>query len=121
MDKKKYRPISVLHKSVKGIWKSNGIPINNIFNDRFSPHLSGYIKHVKKSRTITADMYYWFVDTCKAALDKKQVYGAVLIDLSKAFDCLPYRLTVSKLYAYYGVNGKACMLITSYLLTENGK
>ncbi len=54
-----------------------------------------------------------FVDTCKVALDKDQDYGAVLTDLSKAFDCLPYRLTVSKLHAY-GVDDKACMLIASY-------
>ncbi len=59
------------------------------------------------------DVLLKFVDTWKVALDKDQIYGAVLADLSKAFDCLPYRLTVSKLHAY-GVDDKACMVIASY-------
>ncbi len=35
------------------------------------------------------DVLLKFVDTCNVALDKDQDYGAVLTDLSKAFDCLP--------------------------------
>ncbi len=31
-----------------------------------------------------------FVEDCKAALDDKMVDGAILTDLSIAFDCLPY-------------------------------
>ncbi len=31
-----------------------------------------------------------FVENCKAALDDKMVYGAILTDFSKAFDNLPY-------------------------------
>ena len=41
------------------------------------------------------------------------MYGAVLTDLSKAFDCLPYQLVINKLYAY-GFKHDACMLIASY-------
>ena len=36
------------------------------------------------------------------------------MDLSKAFDCLPHRLLLCKLY-HYGVSKSACQLIMSYL------
>jgi ribonuclease P/MRP protein subunit RPP40 len=41
-------------------------------------------------------------------------YGAILMDLSKAFDCLPHRLLISKLHAY-NVSNSACQLIAYYL------
>ena len=38
----------------------------------------------------------------------------LLIDLSKAFDCLPYSLTVAKLRAY-GLSFEATTLLADYL------
>ena len=40
--------------------------------------------------------------------------GLLLLDLSKAFDCLPHRLPLCKLRAY-GVSRDACSLLHSYL------
>ena len=40
--------------------------------------------------------------------------GAVLMDLSKAFDCLPHDLLVAKLEAY-GVSQGSCKLLKSFL------
>ena len=40
--------------------------------------------------------------------------GAVLFDLSKAFDCLPHNLLICKLKAY-GFSINACKLMASYL------
>ncbi len=53
------------------------------------------------------------VENCKQALDSNMVYGIVLTDLSKAFDCLPPRLVVAKLQAY-GLSHAACALIANY-------
>ncbi len=41
------------------------------------------------------------------------VYGIVVTDLSKAFDCLSPRLVVAKMQAY-GLSDTACALVASY-------
>ena len=48
------------------------------------------------------------------ALDQGNEYGALLTDLSKAFDCLPHDLIVAKLHAY-GFSIESLKLINSYL------
>ena len=47
-------------------------------------------------------------------LDQNRVVGAVLMDLSKAFDCLPHELLIAKL-ASYGIKNKTLKLFYSYL------
>ena len=54
------------------------------------------------------------MESVKEALDEGQNVGLILLDLSKAFDCLPHRLLLCKLNAY-GVYYEACSLIKSYL------
>ena len=54
------------------------------------------------------------VDEWKVALDKGCITGAVFMDLSKAFDCLPHGLLVAKCHAY-GLTMFACELLTDYL------
>ena len=50
-------------------------------------------------------------------LDKNYVVGGVLIDLSKAFDCVPHDLLFAKL-APYGVDESFLCYIYSYLLNR---
>ena len=49
-----------------------------------------------------------------AAVDKGKLFGALLTDLSKAFDCLSHKLLLAKLHAY-GFCIAALRLIHSYL------
>ena len=47
-------------------------------------------------------------------LDNNYTVGAMLMDLSKAFDCISHDLTIAKLAAY-GLDDKASKLLFSYL------
>ena len=54
------------------------------------------------------------IETCRKTLDQRRVVGMVLIDLSKAYDCLHHDLLIAKLAAYkLGPNSLA--LISKYL------
>ena len=50
----------------------------------------------------------------KGAVDDKKVFGTLLTDLSKAFDCLSHELIIAKLNAY-GFSLPALKLIYDYL------
>jgi hypothetical protein len=54
------------------------------------------------------------------ALDKNQYIAAVLMDLSKAFDCLPHNILLDKLSAY-GVSPHSVALLKSYLSKTTNK
>ena len=54
------------------------------------------------------------IEDWRNALDNKCVVGAVSIDLSKAFDMIPYDLLLAKLAAY-GVAPVSLPLLHSYL------
>ena len=47
-------------------------------------------------------------------LDNKEFVGAVLMDLSKAFDCVPHDLLIAKSHAY-GFDLDTLVLLFSYL------
>ena len=50
----------------------------------------------------------------KNALDQKHAVGALFMDLSKAFDCLPHGLLMAKLHDYI-LSPAACCLLGDYL------
>ncbi len=58
-----------------------------------------------------------FSESVKRSLDQDEVAAALLPDLSKAFDCLPHGLLVSKMYAY-GLSRTSCRLIATCYLKD---
>ena len=54
------------------------------------------------------------IENWKTTLDKSLFTGAVLIDLSKAFDRMPYGLVIAKRYAY-GLSFDTVTFLNSYL------
>ena len=54
------------------------------------------------------------LEACKKTTDNGGVAGAVLMDLSKALDCLNHELPIAKLNAY-GFSRSALLFIHSYL------
>ena len=54
------------------------------------------------------------IEKWRESLDQGDAYEALLIDLLKAFNCLPHELIIAKLYTYE-VEMPSLMLINSYL------
>ena len=108
LDKKNYRPVSIL-PCISKVFESVFIDqMSEFLEPVLSPHLSGFRKE-HSCQSVLLHM----VDQCKTNMDNNGISGALLTDLSKAFDCLSYKLMIAKLYAY-GFNSDACMLVASY-------
>ena len=54
------------------------------------------------------------IEKWRKSLDAGRVFGALLTDLSKAFDCLPHELLIPKRHAYV-VDILSLKLLHSYL------
>ena len=54
------------------------------------------------------------IENCNKNLDEKFLVGTVLMDLSKAFDCIPHDLLIARLHAY-GFSRKTVTFIYLYL------
>ena len=89
------------------------------FNNILSNFLSAYREYYS-----CQDVLLKLIETWRKCLDKNNLVGAILTDLSKAFDCLPHDLLTAKLQTY-GATKDALKLILSYLsqrkqCTKNG-
>ena len=74
-----------------------------------SPHLCGYRKGYSTQTALISFLEKW-----KYTLDNKGYAGAVLMDLSKAFDTINHELLIAKLHAY-GFSRSSLILILDYL------
>ena len=74
-----------------------------------SPYLCGYKKGVSTQQVLISLIKGW-----KKTLDQKGYGGAVLMDLSKAFDTLNHDLLLAKLHAY-GFDRDSLKVLHSYL------
>ena len=83
--------------------------MTDFFADILSSFLSAFRKYFGFQHVLTK-----LIEDCKSALDNGKNVGLLLLDLSKAFDCLPHRLLLCKLHAY-GMSRESCNLILSYL------
>ena len=110
--KENYRPISILPCISKIVESVMIDQLSTFFETRLSPYMSGFRKGHNCENVLLR-----FIEKCKSSLDESKVYGALLTDLSKAFDCLPHKLLIAKLSAY-GVDKQACKFISNYFMNR---
>ena len=76
---------------------------------KISQYLCGFRKGYNTQHALLR-----LIDKLNKSLDKKEKIGIVMMDLSKAFDCLSHDLIIAKLNAY-GFDKYSLKLIYSYL------
>ena len=108
-DKNNFRPVSVLPVVSKVferiIQKQIGVHMDKFL----SSYLCGYRKGYNAQHALLTLLENW-----RKMLDRRGYGGAILMDLSKAFDTLNHDLLIAKLHAY-GFEYKSLLLIKSYL------
>ena len=79
--------------------------VTNFLSDFISAYRKGYS---------TNHVLLRLIENWKAALDSNLFTGTVLMDLSKAFDCIPHDLLIAKLHAY-GFSFETLTFLNRYL------
>ena len=113
--KKNYRPVSnllVLSKLYEGNMSDQ---MKLYMEDYLSPYIFGYRKAHGPQPCVLSMIEMW-----RKALDEGKVAGAILTDLSKAFDCISHDLLIAKLGAY-GFDKPALMFVYDYLKKQSSE
>ena len=106
---KNYRPVSLI-PIVSKLFERNMFDQISTYIEKF---LSPYLFGCRKGHS-TEQCLIIMIETWKTSLNKKGAAGAILTDLSKAFDCLNHDLLIAKLEAY-GFSKAALKFIYDYL------
>ena len=105
-----YRPVSILPVVSKIFERIMEKQIKVYVDKYLSPFLCGYRKGYNPQYALTIMIEKW-----KKSLDENGgIAGAILMDLSKAFDTINHELLIAKLAAY-GFNENALAIILDYL------
>ena len=107
--KENYRPVSILPCISKLFERNMFDQICIYMNNHLSDYLCGFRKGYSTQQCLVVMLEKW-----RKALDKRKNAGALLTDLSKAFDCLNHELLIAKLEAY-GFDYLSLAYIFSYL------
>jgi len=108
-DKENYRPISLLPIPSKVFERIIARQLNAYFDNFLSDLLCGFRKGYSCQYALLKMLCQW-----QRSLSNSGKVGAVLMDLSKAFDSMSHELLIAKLAAY-GVGYDTLKLLHSYL------
>ena len=92
---KNFRPVSVLNTFSKIYEKIMKRQLIVHLDATLSVFIGAYRKAYGTQHVLIRPLEDW-----KTKLDNNYIVGAVLTDLSKAFDCIPHDLLIAKLNAY---------------------
>ena len=104
-----YRSVSILPCMSKLVEKVCHDQLYDNLSELLSSLLAASRKHFSCQHVLLK-----LVEHCKLAIDQKQYVGLILMDLSKAFECLPHRLLLCESY-HYAVSKSTCQLVVFYL------
>ena len=107
--KENYRPISILPSISTFFERLMFQQITSYVSNLLSPYLCGFRKGYNVQHALLR-----LKNSLNMNLDKHKSIGLLMMDLSKAFDCIPHNLLIAKLHAY-GFTRKSLSLIFSYL------
>ena len=107
--KENYRPVSILPNISKIYERCLYKQLYDYFDVICLRYQCGFRKGFSVANFLLPMIEKW-----RESLDQGGAYGALLTDLSKAFDCLTHELIIANLYAY-GVEMTSLKLINSYL------
>ena len=109
LNKENFRPVSILPIISKIFERNMHDQLSEYLDSSFNPFLAAFRKGFGCQSTLLRLLEDW-----RKALDNHECIAAILMDLSKAFDCLPHGLLIAKLKAY-GLSEEAVKLLDSYL------
>ena len=107
--KQHYRPVSIL----TGLSKIFESVINEQLIEHFNSIFNKLISAFRRGHSCQS-LLIRVIEDWKKSLDNGDMIGAVFMDLSRAFDCLPHSLLIAKLHAC-GIDEGLCELLCSYL------
>ena len=107
--KDNYRPVSILSNISKIYERCIYDQIQLFFDSLLSKYQCGFRRGYNAQHCLITLIEKW-----KKSVDNGGAFGALLTDLSKAFDCLPHELLIAKLDAY-GFDKSSLKLMHSYL------
>ena len=108
-DKSNYRPVSILSNLSKNFERCLYYQIEDYFDRFISKFQCGFRKGYSTQYCLTTMLEKW-----KKALDEGKACGALLADLSMAFEYLLHDLLITKLHAY-GIDIYSFRLLLDYL------
>ena len=107
-EKENYRSVTILPNLSKVFERCISNQIDQFFDKILSKHQCGFRKGHSTQHSLTGLFEKW-----KESVDEGHVFGTLLTDLSKAFDCLPHNLLIAKSNAY-GLDNKAVRFVYDY-------
>ena len=107
--KENYRPISILSSFSKIFERIISNQLAKYFDSILHSQLCGF-----RSKHNTQHALLQMIGQWHQCLDKSGKVGAILMDLSKAFDCIDHELLIAKLAAY-GLDHQSLKLFKCYL------
>ena len=109
LDKENYRPVSILPLLSKVFEKLIYKQLSNYTESFLSSILCGFRKAQNTQHAL-----FKLLHSRQKELDQKGFVGTILMDLSKAYDCIPHDLLIAKL-KFYGIDKIGLSLILDYL------